>query len=482
MDEATLLQQFAFVVKGYTGDVGSVKLRFVQMVEGEQKDEGAGRALMVTIVLGLGAAAVAALICFSFLTSSNKYHREAITGMQSPPKTSITEPRAQPRSDPFLQHQQHQQQLQPQPQQPQQQPQQHYQRSSRPGTAPAKAMAHQPSSHRPRTAPAGASAPAEPSATERLRASLEGHYAAPAALTAPAVNAALAALSAPEPAQQPSTQRTPARVSSPKMISTAPAVPTAPAAYVAPSASAATAAPAAPAAPAALAAPTAPAAPAAPEPSQKPAPVEQPKYTLQVPLLLNMGGTYSGVSSHNVSDAAGKAVLTVHLMLLTQETQEMGAATPSLSREGSGISPAEYVSIYSSNGEELALCALGPGKRGRWECNLHRGENELFGYVVQDSKGPASASQTEQRYVLIGHPSGERLLTLQGRLQERRAELRGADGALAAVVEPGPAGPAGTSYKVMCTQHETFAGLVLPFLLGVDRLRSRCSSKPHSPM
>lgn len=204
---------------------------------------------------------------------------------------------------------------------------------------------------------------------------------------------------------------------------------------------------------------------------------------MQVPSLLNMRATSSGVSVHHVHDAAGKAVLNVNLMLLKQDMVEMEGVSPlGLSREGSGILPSEYVSIYSSNNdEELALCALGPGEGGRWECNLYRGENELFGYVVEDGKGLASVFQPEQRYMLIGHPGGERLLTLQGRLDERHAQLLGADGAQAGAVEPGPAGPADANYKVTCTGHETFAGLVLPLLLGVDRLRSRHGSIPQSP-
>lgn len=238
----------------------------------------------------------------------------------------------------------------------------------------------------------------------------------------------------------------------------------------------------APAAPAMPAAPAAPTAPAVPQPSQKPAPVERPKYTLQVPSLLNMPWTNSGVSVHHVYDAGGKTLLNVHLMQLKQEIVEREASV-NISREPSGILPAEYVSIYSSStDEELALCALGPCENGRWECNLYRGENELFGYVAEDRKGLAGAFQTEQRYVLLGHPGGERLLTLRGRLEERRAELLGPDGAQAAVVEPGNAGPSDANYKVICTGHETFAGLVLPLLLGVDRLRSRRGSKPHSPM
>jgi len=377
MDESTLLQQFALVVKGYTRDgldidVGSVKLRLLQTAQGEQKNGFKGT-LILLIIMGLLATALAAIMCFQYFTSSNKYHREASsTGMQSPLATGITEPHPQPRTDTHLQQQRQQQR-------------------------------------------------------SRMMA--------------------------------PRQQSTRSGESSPKIISTAPAVPMAPAAHAAP------------------------AAPAAPEPSQIPIPTERPRYTLQVPSLLNMRATYSGVSVHHIHDAAGKAVLNVHLMLLKQEMVEREGETPALSREASGILPAEYVSIYSSgNDEELALCALGPGEGGRWECNLYRGENELFGYVAEESKGLAGAFQTEQRYVLLGHPSGERLLTLRGRLEERRAELLGADGAQAAVVEPGPAGPTDTNYKVMCTRHETFAGLVLPLLLGVDRLRSRRGSKPHSPM
>jgi len=371
MDESTLLQQFAIVVKGYADDrlldFGSVKLRLMQTAQGEQKSGSASR--LVMIFVGLLVTAVAAIMCFNYFTSSNKYHRAAPgTGMQSPLRTSITEPRPQPRTDTHLEQQVQQQQ-------------QHRQQQR-----------------------------------SRMMA--------------------------------PRMQRTPSGQSSPKMVSTAPAVPTAPAAH---------------------------AAPAAPEPSQKPAPAERPGFTLQVPSLLNIRGTYSGVSVHHVLDAAGKAVLNVHLMLLKQEMVEMEGGTPALSREESGILPAEYVSIYSSsNDEELALCALGPGEGGRWECNLYRGENELFGYVAEDGNA-------EQRYVLLGHPSTERLLTLRGRLDERRAELLGADGAQAAVVEPGPAGPTDASYKVICTRHETFAGLILPLLLGVDRLRSRRGSRPHSP-
>lgn len=254
----------------------------------------------------------------------------------------------------------------------------------------------------------------------------------------------------------PRIHKTPSGEQSPKMISTAPAVPTAPAA---------------------------PAAPAAPKPSQNPAFVERPKYTLQVPSLLNTQGTTSGVSMHQVFDAAGgKALLSVHLMLLNQEMVEM-EGTPALSREGTGILPAEYVSIYSgSSDEELALCALGPSEGGRWECNLYRGENEFFGYVAEDRRGIVGPFQTEQQYVLLGHPNGERLLTLKGRLEERRAELLGADGAQAAVIEPGPAGPSDTNYKVICTRQELFTDLMLPLLLGVDRLRSRRGSKPGSIM
>merc|ERR1712129_168194 len=133
----------------------------------------------------------------------------------------------------------------------------------------------------------------------------------------------------------------------------------------------------------------------------------------------------------------------------------------------------------SSSDEELALCALGLGEGGRWECNIYRDENELFGYIAEDGKGLAGACQIEQQYVLLGHPSGERLLTLRGRLEERRAVLLGADGAQAAVVEPGPAGPTDTNYKVICTQNKNVAGLVCSLLLGVDRLRSMRGSKPH---
>jgi len=177
-------------------------------------------------------------------------------------------------------------------------------------------------------------------------------------------------------------------------------------------------------------------------------------------------------------------MLNVHLMLLKQEKMETGRdSTPALLREASGLLPTEYVSIYSSSGdEELALCALSPGEAGRWECDLYRGDSEFFGYIAEDSIGQASAFQAEQQYVLMGHPSGDRVLTLQGRLEERRAELLGADGAVAAVVEPGPAGPTDTKYQVTCTRQETFVGEVLPLLLGVDRLRSRLrSSRPHTP-
>lgn len=376
MDESALLQQFALVAKGYISsglDIGS---------EDEHKN-GSGRALMLTLaVLSLLAAAIAAVMCFSYFMGSEKNHRRAFSGMQSPLTASIKEPHPQPRTDTYLQQRQ-------QVQQQQQEQHRHYQRGQR------------------------------------------------SRMMAP-------------------RQRTPSGEGSPKMISTAPAVPAAPAGY---------------------------AAHAAPKPSQKPAPFERPRYTLQVPSLLNMRADSSGVSVHHVHDAAGKAVLNVNLMLLRQEMVEMEGISPlGLSREGSGILPSEYVSIYSSsNDEELALCALGPGEGGKWECNLYRGENELFGYVVEDGKGQAGVFQPEQRYMLIGHPGGERLLTLQGRLEERNAQLLGTDGFQAAVVEPGPAGPVDANYKVMCTGHETFAGLVLPLLLGVDRLRSRHGSKPQSP-
>jgi len=352
MDESTLLQQFALVVKGYTGDrldIGSVPLSLLQADQREQKSGGMGWALALIIIMGLLAATLAVVMFFSYFASTNKYHKEASgPGMQTPRRSSITRPHPHPRTDTRLDQQQ------------------------------------------------------------QIRT------------------------------MAPQIKRTPTGESSPLTTWTAIR--------------------------------------AAPESSQRPAQDEHPKYTLQVPSLLNMRGTSSGVSVHHVRDAAGNVMLKVHLMLLKQEMVERDGKPALLRESSSGLLPAEYVSIYSSNSdEELAMCALGPGEAGRWECDLYRGDSELFGFVAQDGRGQAGAFHTEQRYVLCRHPSGERLLTLQGRLEERLAELLWADGALAAVVEPGPAGPTDTTYQVICSRHETFSWEVLLLLLGVDRLRQQTS-------
>jgi len=142
--------------------------------------------------------------------------------------------------------------------------------------------------------------------------------------------------------------------------------------------------------------------------------------------------------------------------------------------EGNAWTPEEYVTLHSMDRqEELAVCALGPGRGGGpWECHIFQREDELFGIIVEDESLPLGAPGGEVKFKLMS-PARETLLVVQCRPGDRATEVF-EQGKRVATLEPSdfPFCVPVEYSKVTCFS-ESDVGLVVLSLLGVDRLWSR---------
>lgn len=191
----------------------------------------------------------------------------------------------------------------------------------------------------------------------------------------------------------------------------------------------------------------------------------RPAFALQVPSLLDAPMEDFRKSDYNIRDTSGERLLTINIM---RPAQEQLAVTEADFR------PAEYVTLCSiGSDDELAMCALGtkPGSH-EWECHVYQGENELFGYIVEEQGVLAKGINRDSQFALLSYPHSERMLWVKGKIQERKLHVFSHRKDVTAYVEPGTGlGEPDTHYTVTCLP-DANVGLVVLLLLGIDRIHS----------
>jgi len=191
----------------------------------------------------------------------------------------------------------------------------------------------------------------------------------------------------------------------------------------------------------------------------------RPAFALQVPSLLDAPMEDFRKSDYHIRDTSGEKLLKINIMRPAQEQVVVAEAD---------FSPAEYVTLCSvGSDDELAMCALGtkPGSH-EWECHVYQGENELFGYIVEEQGVFAKGVNRDSQFALLSYPHSERMLWVKGKVQERKLHVFSHRKDVTAYVEPGTGlGEPDTHYTVTCLP-DANVGLVVLLLLGIDRIHS----------
>mmetsp|Transcript_24402 Transcript_24402/g.69979 ORF Transcript_24402/g.69979 Transcript_24402/m.69979 type:complete len:360 (-) Transcript_24402:59-1138(-) len=161
-----------------------------------------------------------------------------------------------------------------------------------------------------------------------------------------------------------------------------------------------------------------------------------------------------------ILDSFGKGLLDVDMM----------QPPPDIS-DGDQWTPAEYLTLHSvETAEEMAMCALGPGTGGSdWECHVFRGDNELYGYIVEDRGLFPGVLSGEVKYKLVSM-SNETVLTVKGSFDERRLEVLEGETRIAVMAEGDFRFCRPKEYNKVTCFPDADVGLVVLVLLGVDRM------------